>query len=77
MLAVVPEQIGDQHARHIDASNCGGPAGADRAHRGRAPFAVDQNPIEDSVDDVCGDQSKGHRSNHVHCLKAAANGEVK
>ena len=41
-----------------------------------AEFAVDQNPIENSVDDVGRDQCERHRANHVHGLQAPANREV-
>src|ERR1051326_6148244 len=76
VLTVVPEEIANQDSSHVNARNGGGPTGTDGAHGPKSPFPVDQNPVEESVDDVGGDQSEGYGTNHVHGLQAAANGEV-
>src|SRR5262249_46873314 len=50
MFSVVPEKITDQDSSHVDAGDGGGPAGANRAHGGESPFAVNEQPVEHGVD---------------------------
>src|SRR5207249_5517658 len=58
MPPVVPKKIADEHSRQIHARNRGGPAGAHDTHRGGTPFAVDENPVEEGVDDIGADESE-------------------
>src|SRR5579885_2445530 len=76
MAAVVPEQIADENNREVYAGKRRGPAGTDDAHGGSAPFAVNENPVKERVDDVCGDQREGDRQDQVHGLDAAADSEI-
>src|SRR5579885_3356860 len=76
MAAVVPEQIADENNREVYAGKRRGPAGTDDAHGGSAPFAVNENPVKERVDDVCGDQREGDRPDQVHGLDAAADSEI-
>ncbi len=76
MAVVVPQEIDDEHGGHVQARECSGPPGADGAHGGRAPFAVDEHPVADGVDDVGGDEREGHDADHVHGLQATAHREV-
>src|SRR5207245_2236817 len=45
-------------------------------HGRRAPFAVDENPVEEGVDDVGAYQREGDGLCHVHGLQATAHSEV-
>src|SRR5579883_1326759 len=76
VAAVVPKQIADKDERQIHAGKRGGPPGTDDAHGRSAPFAVDENPVEEGVDDVGGDQREGHGPDQIHGLNAAADSEI-
>ena len=77
VTAIVPEQIADEYDCQIQAGNGCGPARTHHAHRGSAPFAVDENPIEEGVDDVGAHEREGNRLGHVHGLQAASDSEIK
>src|SRR5436309_16049477 len=76
MPPVVPKKIADEHSREIPARNRGGPAGAHDTHRGGTPFAVEENPVEEGVDDIGADESESDGLGNVHGLQATANGEI-
>src|SRR4029077_13477313 len=47
VLPVVPEQVTDEHRGHVKPGDGRRPAGTNRTHSGRSPFAVNENPIAD------------------------------
>ena len=77
MAAVVPKQVTNKNQSHVEASEGGGPSGADHAHCRGSPFAVDEHPIKKKIDEIRGDEGEGHWPDHVHGLDAAADGEIK
>ncbi len=76
MFSVVPQQVADKHGGHVEPRDRRGPAGTNGTHRGRTPFAVDQNPVAERIDNVGANEREGYGFHHVHRLQAATHGEI-
>ena len=73
---VVPQEINNENQREVAAGDAGGDAGAGDAVCGNTESAKDQKVIAKEVDEVCGNEREGDRTDHVHALKCAADSEV-
>jgi len=84
VAAVGEEDSDEQHGHEVEASEAGGPGGADDSVGGDVDgvaeempgVTVDKEPVADEVNEVGGDKCEGDGLGVVRGLEVAAEGEI-